>query len=216
MDINSVSNQTYSSVNSDSIKKTNTESESAASSSQSSSSRTNDAAIYEKSKGSSSIMDDKKIQAMIDETNQKSASLQKLIESLFAKQSAKSALAGKKGSANGVSSFTMPSSNLKDFFSNLQVDSATALKAQQEISEDGYYGVKQTSARILDFAMAIAGDDPDKIAEMREAVQKGFDQAERMWGGKLPSISQSTYDAVMSGFDAWEKRVSGAGEAQEA
>ena len=36
---------------------------------------------------------------------------------------------------------------------------------------------------------------------MREAFQKGFDQAKEAWGGELPEISQRTYDAVMAKFD---------------
>lgn len=82
-----------------------------------------------------------------------------------------------------------------------EVDEATKLQAQQDISEDGYWGVKQTSNRILDFATALTGGDPSKIEEMREAFQKGYKQAEKTWGGELPDISKQTYDAVMAGFD---------------
>ena len=81
------------------------------------------------------------------------------------------------------------------------VDPATKAQAQADIAEDGYWGVEQTSQRILDFATALTGGDPDKIEEMRSAFQKGFDQAKEIWGGELPEISQKTYDAVMSGFD---------------
>lgn len=84
---------------------------------------------------------------------------------------------------------------------NYTVDAATKLQAQQDISEDGYWGVKQTSGRILDFANALTGGDPDKIEDMRKAFEKGYKQAEKTWGGKLPDISQQTYDAVMKGFD---------------
>lgn len=84
---------------------------------------------------------------------------------------------------------------------NYTVDAATKLQAQQDISEDGYWGVKQTSSRILDFATALTGGDPDKIEDMRKAFEKGYKQAEKTWGGKLPDISQQTYDAVMKGFD---------------
>ena len=83
----------------------------------------------------------------------------------------------------------------------LEVDEATKLQAQKDVAEDGYWGVKQTSERILDFATALTGGDPSKIEEMREAVKKGYKQAEDTWGGKLPEISQKTYDAVMAGFD---------------
>ena len=81
------------------------------------------------------------------------------------------------------------------------VDPATKAQAQADIAEDGYWGVKQTSQRILDFATALTGGDPDKIEEMRAALEKGYKQAEETWGGELPEISKQTYDAVMKGFD---------------
>lgn len=86
---------------------------------------------------------------------------------------------------------------------NYTVDPATKAQAQADIAEDGYWGVKQTSSRILDFAKALTGGDPSKIEEMRSAFEKGFKMAEKTWGGKLPEISQQTYKAIMDGFDAW-------------
>lgn len=83
------------------------------------------------------------------------------------------------------------------------VDAATKAQAQADIAEDGYWGVEQTSDRILDFAKALTGGDPDKIEEMRDAFKKGFDQATKTWGDKLPDISQKTYDATMKKFDDW-------------
>lgn len=82
-----------------------------------------------------------------------------------------------------------------------EVDEATKLQAQKDIAEDGYWGVKQTSDRIIDFAKALTGGDPSKIEKMREAFQKGYKQAEKTWGGELPDISKQTYDAVMEKFD---------------
>ncbi|MCD7724620.1 MAG: hypothetical protein LUI12_03565 [Clostridiales bacterium] len=81
------------------------------------------------------------------------------------------------------------------------VDAATKAQAQKDISEDGYWGVEQTSDRIIDFATALTGGDPSKIEEMREAFKKGYEQAEETWGGELPEISKQTYDAVMEKFD---------------
>ena len=86
---------------------------------------------------------------------------------------------------------------------NFTVDAATKAQAQADIAEDGYWGVEQTSSRILDFAKALTGGDPDKIEEMREAFEKGFKQATETWGGELPEISQKTYDATMKKFDDW-------------
>lgn len=90
---------------------------------------------------------------------------------------------------------------------NFTVDAATKAQAQADIAEDGYWGVSQTSSRILDFATALTGGDPGKIEEMRNAFKKGYEQAEKIWGGKLPEISQKTYDAVMEGFDKLAKEA---------
>ena len=84
---------------------------------------------------------------------------------------------------------------------NYTVDPATKLQAQADIAEDGYWGVNQTSDRIIQFANALTGGDPDKIEEMRDAFKKGYAQAEKTWGGSLPDISKQTYDAVMKKFD---------------
>lgn len=84
---------------------------------------------------------------------------------------------------------------------NFTVDPATKAQAQADIAEDGYWGVNQTSQRILDFATALTGGDPSQIEKMRSAFEKGYKLAAEKWGGNLPDISQKTYDAVMSGFD---------------
>ena len=83
------------------------------------------------------------------------------------------------------------------------IDQLAKSEAQALISEDGYWGVNQTSQRILDFAKALSGGDPSKIELLKDAFQKGFDQAEALWGGKLLVISYETYDRVMRGFEEW-------------
>lgn len=86
---------------------------------------------------------------------------------------------------------------------NFTVDAQTKADAQQAISEDGYWGVKQTSQRIFDFAYALAGDDPAKMKEMQAAVEKGFEQATKSWGRELPSIAQETHSAIGDLFDSY-------------
>jgi hypothetical protein len=81
-----------------------------------------------------------------------------------------------------------------------EVDEETKKQATEDISEDGYWGVNKTSERILDFANALTGGDPSKLQTMVDAFKKGYEQAEKTWGGKLPEISQKTYNAVMNGF----------------
>ena len=83
----------------------------------------------------------------------------------------------------------------------LEVDPETKAQAQKDIAEDGYWGVDATSQRIIDCANALTGGDPSKIDAMKDAFLKGFKQAEKTWGGKLPEISQRTYDAVLEKFD---------------
>lgn len=83
------------------------------------------------------------------------------------------------------------------------VDVQTKLQAQQDISEDGYYGVKQTSERLFDFASALAGDDVDKMKEMQAAMEKGFKLATKAWGRDLPDISQKTLDAANKKFEEY-------------
>ena len=84
---------------------------------------------------------------------------------------------------------------------NFTLDAATKAQAQQDISEDGYWGVKQTSQRLFDFASAIAGDDVEKMQKMQAAMEKGFRQATAAWGKSLPDISQRTMDAANKLFD---------------
>lgn len=84
---------------------------------------------------------------------------------------------------------------------NFTVDARTKAQAQADIAEDGYWGVKQTSERIFDFAKALSGGDMDKMKEMQAAFEKGFKQAMKTWGKELPQISQDTRSAVNKLFE---------------
>ena len=77
-------------------------------------------------------------------------------------------------------------------------------QAQKDIADDGYWGVEQTSDRILDFAKALSGNDPEKADLLIDAFKKGFEDATKSWGKDLPDISQRTYDAVLEKFDKWK------------
>lgn len=86
---------------------------------------------------------------------------------------------------------------------NFQVDKETKAAAQEAISEDGEWGVKQTSQRLVDFAKALTGGDTSMVETMRDAFIKGYEAAAKSWGGVLPDICQQTYDATMKLFDEW-------------
>ena len=91
---------------------------------------------------------------------------------------------------------------------NLKLSEADRAKAQEMVSEDGFFGVKQTTARIMDFAKALVGEGASEkqIDSMRAAVQKGFDEVAKMFGGfdKLPDVTKKTYEAIMRAFDDWK------------
>ena len=82
--------------------------------------------------------------------------------------------------------------------------------AREQVDEGGYFSVENTAARILDFAVAISGGDADRIDVLRGAIEQAFENAERIWGGQLPEISQQTRAAVMEGFDQWQNAGSAA------
>ena len=84
---------------------------------------------------------------------------------------------------------------------NLQVDTETKAQAQEAISENGYWGVKQTSERIFQMAQALAGDDPEKMKVMQDAVKRGYEAAGKAWGGELPGIAGETISAVDKMFE---------------
>ena len=130
------------------------------------------------------------VATMKKELSTKNEQLQNLVTKLLGKQAGK---------------YT----KLADLFKDIQADPATIEQAKKDTSDDGYWGVEQTSDRILDFAKALTGGDPDKIEEMRDAFEKGFKQATDTWGDELPDISQRTYKATMEKFDKWAEEAAG-------
>ena len=88
--------------------------------------------------------------------------------------------------------------SIAEYLSTLTVE-----QAQDYVAEDGFWGVERTAERLFDMAYSLAGGDPDKMEEMRDAVKRGFEAAERAWGSDLPEISGQTLDRAMEMFDKW-------------
>ncbi len=159
--------------------------------------------VYEPSKDATSTASTKKnnkvdadtIAKLKADADARLAQLKGIVEQLLSKQGKVS---------NTVSIWEQFKNGIMD--GTIEVDEATAKQAQEDISEDGYWGVKQTSERILDFAKALAGNDSEKAEQMRKAITEGYEAAAKLWGGELPEISQKTYDAVMKGIDDWKKQ----------
>ena len=130
------------------------------------------------------------LQKLKADAEQRTSQLRSLVEKMMTKQG--TAIAN----ADSMWSF------LAD--GNFTVDEETQKQAQADIAEDGYWGVEQTSDRILDFAKALSGNDPEKADLLIDAFKKGFEDATKSWGKDLPDISQRTYDAVLDKFDKWK------------
>ena len=85
----------------------------------------------------------------------------------------------------------------------IDINEISQTEAQELIADDGYFGVEQTSDRIVELAIGIAGGDPSRLEAIKEGVEKGFQEALDAFGGSLPDISYDTYDSVMEKLDIW-------------
>lgn len=160
--------------------------------------------VYEPSTKTSGTKTEKKyvqntalVEKMKADAEARTSQLKSLVEQMISKQ-------GKTlGQADSIWSFLAGG--------NFTVDAATKAQAQKDIADDGYWGVEQTSSRIVDFATALTGGDPDQIEKMRAAFEKGFKNATSTWGKTLPDISQRTYAAVMEKFDKLAEQANNVG-----
>ena len=155
------------------------------------------AAEYEKSeaatKKQTAKYDAATIEKMKAEAEMKTAQLRSLVEKMLLKQGQKFTTL--------ADAFDM----IKD--GTIEVDDETAVEAQKEIADDGYWGVEQTSERLFSFAKALAGNDPTKADSMLEALQKGYDEAAGQWGGELPELCQKTLEATKKKLTDWRDGI---------
>ena len=133
------------------------------------------------------------IEKMKAEAEMKTAQLRSLVEKMLLKQGQKFTTL--------ADAFDM----IKD--GTIEVDDETAEEAAKEVADDGYWGVEQTSERLFSFAKALAGNDPTKADSMLDALQKGFDEATKCWGGELPEICQKTLEATQKKLTDWRDGI---------
>lgn len=88
-----------------------------------------------------------------------------------------------------------------------KVDQQTIDDAKASIAEDGYWGVEQTSDRMVSMAIALSGGDTSKADLMMESLEKGYKQATKAWGEDLPKICQDTVDAAKKKMEDWKNGV---------
>ena len=77
------------------------------------------------------------------------------------------------------------------------------------ISDKGFFGIENTANRIADFVINGAGDDLEKLKKGFEGMKQGFEQAEKIWGNKLPQISQDTITKAIEKVSARIKELGG-------
>lgn len=86
---------------------------------------------------------------------------------------------------------------------DVEVDEQAVAEANELISEGGEFSPETVSDRIVNFAKAISGGDTEKYSLLKDAIEKGFNEARELLGGSLPEISEKTYSLVMEKLDTW-------------
>ncbi len=74
-------------------------------------------------------------------------------------------------------------------------------EAKDLVSEDGFFGVTQTSDRVSNFVFSFAKDNVDLLEKGREGIVQGFEDAKKLFGGELPEISYKTQERTLSLID---------------
>ncbi len=125
------------------------------------------------------------INRLWDEANKATENLRKLVEELLRSQgkSFEGVLSGKE---------------------ELIVDEETRAAAAEAVSEDGECGVQAVSDRIVAFAKAISNDNPEMYDKLMAAIDEGFAQAEKAFGGKLPDICGKTREEINRKMEEWK------------
>lgn len=167
---------------------------------------TDEAVVFEKStetkKDSANQIYDKDAVVAKLKADQQSRldSMQSLVQKLLSKQ----------GSTFNLANGTNLAAQLRE--AALNADPETIKAAQDAISEDGYWGVNQTSDRLVSMAIALSGGDTDKADELMAAIEKGYKQATKSWGEDLPQICQDTMEATRQKMDDWKNGVTTASD----
>ena len=121
-------------------------------------------------------------------------------------------------SAQNLLTNIINNSEIYDFLAGKEMDSGFSLKslgydgkpitqlssdeAKELVSDEGFFGVIETSSRVSSFVMNLADDNIQALQEARKGIIQGFEQAEKMWGGTLPEISYETQEKTLEIIDS--------------
>ena len=138
------------------------------------------------SKTSNNKIDASQIASLKAESEAATENLRKLVEQLILKQNKNYKV-----------------SSEPDALAQLEITAEDVEAAKLAVSEDGNFGVKAVSDRLVDFAISISGGDKSKLSELVAAIDEGFAAAKEILGGELPEISRQTYDETMRKLNDW-------------
>ncbi len=121
-------------------------------------------------------------------------------------------------SAQNMLTNIVNNTEIYDFIAGKEIDGGFSLKsigyegkaitelssdeAKELVSDEGFFGVIETSSRVSSFVIDMAGDSVEALQEGRKGIIQGFEQAEKMWGGALPEISYETQKKTLEVVDA--------------
>lgn len=104
-----------------------------------------------------------------------------------------------------------------DFLAGRELDSGLSLKsigydgkpitelsaqeAKTLVSDEGFFGIINTSNRVSSFSIDLAKEDVEALQAARQGLVRGFEEAERMWGGNLPEMSYETQERTLKIVD---------------
>jgi hypothetical protein len=92
--------------------------------------------------------------------------------------------------------------NLKNIgYEGKPITELSQKEAKDLISEDGFFGINQTSNRVSDFVFNFAGDNLELLQKGREGIVQGFEEAKKLFGDQLPEISYKTQERTLSLID---------------
>ncbi len=163
------------------------------------------AAKEKDSNDKSHVYDANKVKALWDQAHSATAALRNVVMSMLGTK--------KEGESIGQGYYAVRAEPEKY---DIEVPDDVRAEAEQMVSEDGYYGAKQTTSRLMDFAKALGGENVtvDTIEELRKGAQQGFDDVAKSFGGfdKMPDVTKKTYEALMKAFDDWKTSISAPAE----
>ncbi len=96
--------------------------------------------------------------------------------------------------------------SFQDFLSSIEYEgkpiaSLSKDEAAELVSEDGFFGVRETSDRISQYVISGAKGDEMLLREGRKGILQGLADAEEAWGGRLPDIAYETMDKAVALID---------------